>query len=74
MESDRVDGSIYKAFTQEFIDYRKKCYIEGNKKSLATWSEFINSLSSEIGITMHNNMYQIVDRKKWFLTKIKYGI
>ena len=39
-----------------------------------SWKEFIKS--KDLGIicvSLASNIYRIVDKKKWILTKIKYG-
>ncbi len=67
MEFENV--SIYTLFSEEWVKYRNL--------TLKSWNSFIKSKNLGITcteLTLLNNKYKIVDEKKWFLTKLKYGI
>lgn len=36
------------------------------------WSKFIES--KDLGIILSDRNYEVVDEKKWLLTRLKYGI
>ncbi len=67
MDSDTFYTSeIYHKFKYEWTTHSKYEW------TTHTWSEFIES--KDLGIEyLDQNLYKIVDHKKWAITKIKYG-
>lgn len=63
MDSDNFySRKVYNVFENEFL------YCEHT-----TWTEFLRS--KDLGIMFLGFAeYRIIDKKKWLLTKIKYGI
>ncbi len=67
----------------EFKDYPGNIYDilykEWNWKQIPTWKSFIDSKNlgiefmSKTGPWPLVHIYKIVDKKKWLLTKLKYG-
>ena len=70
------DTLIYITFRKEFRNYIGRPY-RGIKEN-PEYERFIDSL--DLGIKWKRlldngtDIYEITDEKKWFLTKIKYGI
>lgn len=65
MKFDDIDSNLYSVFQHEF----QAEFTRTNKR----WSHFINN--KDLGISYCiNNIYTIVDNKKWLLAIIKYGI
>lgn len=67
MEFNDSEDTIYYYFRDYYHNLREDEYTHINN-----WGEFIEAL--DIGIEFYKDeIYKIVDKKKWLLTKIKYG-
>jgi hypothetical protein len=71
-------NNIYHTFLTEFINFRKDKNYYDDVLINVTWKEFIKS--KDLGILcITSNLcssldeYEIIDEKKWLLSKLKYN-
>ncbi len=73
-----ISLKLFDLFTNEWDVFVKTCKLQGNY-SVTKWIEFIEN--KDLGVVCIKSSdspafdeYEVVDEKKWLLTKIKYGI